>query len=334
MIEDDPLWNPQHDEDPQRRAWRATLAPYALAARGLAEWNPPRVVRATPRLARWKWPLAAAALVGGVAVLHHHRMAWDEGRPWSVAAIADAPSTTLQPGQRIVTDANHGTSITVARIGTIELSPASSLRLLATRGGHHRVDLEQGHLRARIWAPPGYFGVSDGRSEIVDLGCDFDVWRQADGNGRVSVRSGWIAWRNGAAERLVPAGYEVRFVGDRISLPLRVEADVALRQAMAAFETQQAAVANDPVAFARVADHIADVASDADAMSLLSLLTEHPELASSRVYPRLARALGLPVDDAHRQAWQQGSRAAIDAWWARLPTQPKRWWMNWRDVFA
>ncbi|HNR91679.1 MAG TPA: hypothetical protein PKO41_04545 [Dokdonella sp.] len=328
MIDDDPLWDPEAAPDAELVGLRAMLAPYSVAARGIARWPALRIVRRRRSVGRW-WPLAAAAVMLIVSGLHHHRLQWEAGRSWAL----DGPMRTLAEGQRIATG-DAGTSIEVARIGRIELSPDSVLRLVETRTAHHRVDLEHGHLRARIWAPPGYFGLSDRHREIVDLGCDFEVWKQADGSGRAIVHSGWIAWRSGMDEQLVPAGFEVHFDGERITLPLRMDAEPALRQAMAAFETQRLSPHGDHDAFARVADRVADVAQDTDAITLLSLLTEYPELASGRLYPRLARALGVSVDPTHRRAWQTGSREAIDAWWARLPVQPKRWWLNWRDAWA
>jgi hypothetical protein len=48
----------------------------------------------------------------------------------------------------------------------------------------------------------------------------------------------------------------------------------------------------------------------------------------------LAAALGVSADDpVHRQGWIAGEHPPRNAWWDLLPTQPKQWWRNWRDLF-
>ncbi len=335
MTDDDPLWNPRATPDSELAGLRAALAAYAVSARGIAEWKPsttraPNRRRIAVRMGAW----AAAAAVLLALGVHRHRLDWDAGRPWTVEGAASASAAyALGEGQRITTGNGAGASIAVARIGRIELSPGSAMRLVETRPAHHRVDLEHGHLRARIWAPPGYFGLSDGRSEIIDLGCDFEVWKDPAGSGRVRVLSGWIVWRGAMGEQLVPAGHEVRIDHGRLSTPLRNDAPAAFRDAVTALDALLARDATDAGALAAAAVQVAASASDADRISLLSLLLQRPALASGPLYARAASAFGMPLDPAQRDALAAGDRTAVDAWWTRLPTQPKQWWANWRDMF-
>lgn len=330
---DDPLWNPAAAGDADLRRLRALLAPYGAAARGLGDWTPRAVAPARRRRG------AAAALAAGLAAClalyagYAWRLAWSDGRPWRVEASAAASvPARLAPGATLDTGAQESLTIAVARIGRIELSPRSTLRLVETRGGQHRVALDRGHLRARIWAPPGYFGVDAGAAEVVDLGCDFDVWKGADGRGRVYVRSGWVAYRLGAQEVLLPSGFAMEFDARRASTPLRPEAPPAFVQAVRELERALEATA-DPLAAREPAGRVAAAAADTDAFTLLSLLTRHPALADGPLYARLARALGVSADDsAHRAAWAAGDQAAVGAWWRRMPTQPKHWWSNWSDA--
>lgn len=328
----DPLWNPRHEgSDPLLRALRTHLAPLSLEARGCAQWQPPRAPRRRRR--RIIAVLAVAACLLAVVVAYHHRLQWDVGAAWTVRQVAIAPrDSALAQGQRIATDPTGPAMIDVARIGRIELSPDSAMTLVETRARHHRVALEYGHLRARIWAPPGDFGLSDAGTEIIDLGCDFDVWKSIDGSGRLFVRSGWIAWRSGAHERLVPEGFGLSFAAGRTTTPLRADAPHALVDAIEAIDAALATDATPSVDLEARARVLADAASDADAITLLSLLTEQPSLASGPLYDRLARAWGITPDAIHRRAWIVGDRAAIDVWWAKLPRPPKRWWLHWRDA--
>lgn len=328
----DPLWDPRHErDDPGLMALRRALAPLSVASRGLAPWPLPRRARMRRRAALVAVAVAASVLV--VVGAHQYRLRWPSGLAWPVLASAGVGGDTrLAPGQRVTTGSREASTIEVARIGRIELSPDSSMRLVETRSRHHRAELEYGHLRARIWAPPGDFGLVDGAVEIVDLGCDFEVWKMHDGSGRLFVRSGWIAWRSGAHERLVPEGFGLRFEADRASTPLRAEASPALVDAVGAIDRVLAAGAQRQADLDASARAVSDAAGDADAITLLSLLTERPSLANGPIYARLAQAWDVTLDASHRRAWAAGDRTALDAWWARLPRPPKRWWLHWRDA--
>ena len=324
---DDPLWDPQLGGDDELEHLELLLGRYGVAARGLILRVPAAPARAPRRRLRFAAIAACAAALFALAGFAY-RLAWSDGAAWRVSGGA---LTRIAPGDVLRAGAGASLTIDVARIGRITLSPASTLRLVETRSGHHRVALDSGHLRARIWAPPGYFGVSDTSAEIVDLGCDFDVWKQADGRGRVFVRSGWIIHRTDTGEVLVPAGYAVEFDAQRASTPLRPEADAAFAQAVARLDASLDAPGTADVT---AAEAVASAATDADAYTLLSLLSRYPALARTALYPRLAHAFKETGDDAHRAAWTAGDPAAIDAWWRHLPTSPKRWWLNWPDVFG
>ena len=332
---DDALWNPTHDGDPGIRRLETLLAPYCAEARLPREWTrqpvaPPRRFR---RIAR----ALAAGLAASLLLYagHAYRLAWSDGAPWRVTNPVDrGVSAIVAPGGLLETGTQESLRIAVARIGEITLSPDSMLQLVETRAGKHRVDLQHGHLRARIWAPPGYFGVADDRSEVIDLGCDFDLWKQPDGSGRVYVRSGWVAYRVAAHEVLVPAGYAMQFDAEHPSTPLRPEADIAFVQAVQVLERALATPETSPRETRAASDAVARVAQDADAFTLLALLSDYPRLADGDLYPRLAQALKTTQNDTeHRAAWIAGRRTAVDAWWALLPIQPKHWWANWVDVF-
>lgn len=333
---DDTLWDPTAAADPELQRLQGLLAPYSVTARGLVEWLP------TEQPATRRWPRLAKIAVAGLAAClllyagHLHRLSWDEGQPWQVSARAAgnvATPSVVAPGTVLETSSHQSLTIAVARIGRINLSPGSRLRLLETRTGKHRVSLDSGHLRARIWAPPGYFGLSDGKAEIIDLGCDFEVWKNADGSGRVYVRSGWIDYGVGAYEVLVPAGFALRFSADRPFTPMRPEASPGFAIAVTNLERALSESGPSSAATLAASNRVAEAALDADGFTLLSLLTRYPPLAKGVLYPRLAIALKADASDpGHRAAWAAGSAHAMNTWWDLYPTQPKRWWGNWADV--
>jgi hypothetical protein len=168
---------------------------------------------------------------------------------------------------------------------------------------------------------------------VVDLGCEFILERDHDGSGQLRVLSGWVQQHMGGQERLVPAGHTLYFSADSASTALRDDAPTALRAAVKALDQAMPGEA-DAATLTELAGAVARSARDADLYTLMSLLLRDPTLASGPLYPRLARALEMPANDvAHRAAWIEGDHAAIELWWQRLPSQPKRWWTHWRDAF-
>lgn len=333
---DDMLWDPELDGDPELQRLQALLAPYSVKSRGLGEWMPRRD-SARSRLPR----LARIAVTGLAACLllyagHLYRLAWDEGQPWRVTGQTAGDTTmssVIAPGNLLETNKQQSLTIAVARIGRINLSPGSRLRLLETRTGKHRVSLESGHLRARIWAPPGYFGLTDGAAEILDLGCDFDVWKHLDGSGRVYVRSGWIDYEVGSHQVLVPAGFAINFSADRPFTPMRPKATREFAMAVQKLEHSMTESGSTSTATLAASRLVAEAAQDGDGFTLLSLLTQYPQLANGDMYPRLAIALKAAGNDqGHRAAWVAGNTHAMNSWWDLYPTQPKNWWVNWTDA--
>ena len=328
----DPLWDPALEGDAGLRRLTATLA----AFRHVPDPDfPPRARRPVPRRPRYRWPLASAAAVAacaiGLSLWLPWRLHWDQGARWTVVAEADAAPAALEVGTTWATSPRQTATIQVARIGSMQVLPGTTVRLRDTRTGHHRLELVEGRVRARIWAPPGYFGIAAGASETLDLGCEFEMSRDAQGTGSIQVTSGWVMHRVGRRETLVPAGSTLAFDDVRSGVPLAATASAGFRDAVDRLDLAMSAGRHAPD-LERAA---AAAATAADRFSLLALLTRYPELASGPLYPRLATLLGEPGDDPeHRRAWQAGSVQAMEAWWAKIPRPPKAWWLNWKDAFG
>jgi hypothetical protein len=338
MSEYDPaLWDTRLKADAELQGLQNLLAPYSVKARGLEDLMP-SIIPAKSRYAKFV-KLVASGLAASLLlyVAHLYRLDWDEGQPWQ-ASLLSIPEKTVTglvvaPGSLLETNLQQSLNIEVARIGHIALSPKSKLRLIETQANRHRVELESGHLRATIWAPPGYFGVTDGTSELVDLGCDFDLWKNLDGSGRVYVRSGWIAYRIGAYDVLVPAGYEMKFNAQRPFIPIRPNSNPDFVKSVHQLELVLTKSGASSIAALSASAVVAETAQDADAFTLLSLLTQYPPLAKGELYPRLAIALDVSVNNAtHRAAWGAGNMHAMSSWWDAYPTQPKNWLANWTDL--
>ncbi len=310
------------------------LQPFSVQARNVAARMPNWSSIALPRKRRWmhRWPTRIAAVlmiaIAAGSVFLNHRLQWAKGAAWSINSAAGAAST-LRVSEQISTGPSEQLKIAVARIGAMQLSENSAIQLVQTGPAQHRVRLLYGQMRAKIWAPPNWFGVSVGEAEVLDLGCDFEIDQARDGNGVIRVYSGWIAYRIADTEVLVPADHSAHFDSHHIGIPIRVAAKQPWRDQIAALERAiSAGVDSRPMEIA-----IARTASDDDRFSLLSLLTRHPQLAQGPLYKRLAGMFALDAENAdHRNRWASGDQAAIDQWWQRLPRQPKQWWRHWPDV--
>lgn len=321
----DPLWTPSDPGDADVARLESLLRRYRHSKNMPVPAPKPTAPR-RPRAAM-RWAVACVLLLGlALSAWLPWRLQWVEGAPWPIDGIQ---RESLPVGGQLATAPGENRRLDIARIGVMDLSPESRVTLLETRPGHHRVALESGHFKARIWAPPRYFGVRIGAAEVLDMGCVFEMWKHPDGKGRIVVRSGWIMHTVAGVETLVPAGFELRFDDQRAGMPVRPGASEAFTSAATRVDAAKLASTRDREAEARAAS----LATIDDTYTLLSLLTRHPVLADGPLYPRLANLLGVPGDDArHRSAWALGQTTAIDAWWAHMPQPPKQWWRHWRDA--
>ncbi|MCU0755455.1 MAG: hypothetical protein MUE46_10090 [Xanthomonadales bacterium] len=323
----DPWTDPETETEILRL--QATLRPLRHQTRPLPErCFPPR------RRPRWGLALAAAVLVAviGPSAGAAWRFSWPEGAAWSGTIMtADGASTAVQlePGREFQVPGTHHAEFAIARLGSLQLDPGTTLRLIETRSGQHRAELLQGRLHARVWAPPGVFGVQLGQTRALDLGCVFTLSRDAAGHARLEVQSGWVLL-SGPHESLVPAGAQADIDPVRgPGTPYRHVAAPALRTALARIDALQGGVAPSGPEVAAVLD----AASDADALSLVALLSRYPTLAAGPLLPRTERALpqAAAVD---RERLRRGDPSALNPLWEALPyPRAKSWWLHWRDAY-
>ncbi len=336
----DYLWDRGDPADPEIVRLEALLAPARM--RTQRRRASPR--RRGPR--RLAWAAAAMLLLGlGLASLLAHRLAWREDAPWPLlatrgevlsrpagstgphAASSGPPAAALAPGAELRTGADGEAWLGIARIGRLHVAPGSRLRLDATRAGHHRLRLFEGRVHARVWAPPGHFGIAVAGGELVDLGCEFTVEVDAAGDGLLEVHSGWVMLEAGGHEALVPAGARLALRGgEPAGLPYDAGASPRF---LAALGRVQAGDGVDPQG-AEIRELLAS-AGPRDAISLLSLLQRQPALAAGPLFDDLRARLGassvVRADVLARRA------GALDAWWDALPyPRAKQWWWQWRDA--
>ncbi len=335
---DDYLCDPRAKPHPEIQALERLLQPLSANALRLAH-RPLALPRQSTRALRRRYfqvAVAVAATLACVYVAHLYRLSWPDASPWPASIVqADGSirSTVLRVGEQLVTGPIETASLEAARIGKVRLAPSSEVRLIQTRGGRHRIELVNGRLHAKIWAPPSHFGVEHGELRFIDLGCEFELNVERSGSGTLAVTSGWVIYGREDKQILVPEYYSLAFDGESAQVPVRLDSSSEFRNRVDALDAQLTLNAADRPRVSDLAQAIAARARDEDYFTLLNLLVKHPSLAAGPLYPRLAKALGIErIDESHRARWASGDASSREEWWQRLPKQPKSWWLNWRDA--
>ena len=134
---------------------------------------------------------------------------------WQVANLDGVPTIAskgfgntgrLGVGQWLETDDKSRAQISVGSIGHVEIDPNTRVRLLETQPTEHRLELAEGKLSARIWAPPRLFFVDTPSAVAADLGCAYTLEVGKDGSSMLRVTSGWVELQLKDRESVVPAG--------------------------------------------------------------------------------------------------------------------------------
>lgn len=354
--EDDYLWDRGGPVDAEVAALERLLSPHAWRPRERTSATSMRRVSASvpavapppssrTRARRRRWPLAWAAVATlavcgfGLQAWYAHRLQWPQAQPWRIAGVegsvridgeALAGDGTLAPGSELETGADGSARLRVARIGEMVLGPGSRFAVIETGDGRHRTALRSGRLWARIWAPPGSFGVATPAGDVFDLGCEFVLVAGEDGSGSLTVRSGWVQIDNHWREVLVPEGARVDFSErGEPGIPYDLGASDGFRSALRELQRHGDTVSSEgPEVRALVA-----ASRPQDAISLLALMQAHPRLAEGPLFDRMVQVMPADARVTRAAVRAEGGRA-MHAWWNALPyPRMKRWWLQWPDAF-
>lgn len=238
---------------------------------------------------------------------------------WNVEAIAGTPKAgnqsiaengKLAVGQFLETDANSRARVEVANIGQVELAPNSRVRLVKTHSTEHRLSLERGLMQAKILAPPRLFIVDTPSAVAVDLGCEYTLEVDADGNSKLHVTSGFVALERDGRESIVPAG-AVCFTrrGRGLGTPFSDDASVEFQEAVRRFDFENGGSA--------ALETIIKEARLYDALSLWHLLSRVPKNERGKIFDALA-AFVKPPKNATRAGVLRLDKKMLDAWWMEI----------------
>ncbi len=254
---------------------------------------------------------------------------------WTVQSLDGAPSVAGSPiaapsqlpiGEELTTDAQSRARIGVSTIGFVDVEPNSRVRLVASRAREHRLALDRGEIRARIWAPPQLFFVNTPSSTAIDLGCAYTLNVDERGWGRILVESGWVAFEHNGRESFIPQNAMcVTRPGAGPGTPCYTDAPDGIAEALTILDFAP----TDDVRRAGALDVVLSRARAKDAFTLWHLLSRVTVPERAQVYDRLA-SLVPPPSGVTREAILSGNRRAREAWWNALGLDSMSWWQIWK----
>ncbi len=327
------LFDPAAAPDDEIAALEQALSP--LTHRAAPPAWPARVARvdiSRRRVLRWALPLAALVVVAvSVGLVATPRTGW------RIETLAGAPTidgepiggaARLRPGDRLETGAGASVRLAISWLGSVEVEPGSSLRLVSARERDQRLALEEGTLHARISAPPRWFTVETPAATAFDLGCAYTISVDRAGDGLLEVVSGWVALAGRGRESFVPRGAKARLSGARgPGTPFYFDAPAALTAALDRLDGEN----SDAAAHAAALEVALDSARPRDAMTVWHLLARSDDRAvRERIVARLDQLAPAP-EDHDRAALLAGDRDALDRRWSSLGLGSAEFWRIWRQ---
>ncbi len=236
---------------------------------------------------------------------------------WKVETLAGMPTIEnssengkLAVGEFLETDANSRAKIQVANIGNVEVAPNSRVQLVKTTSTEHRLSLEKGELKAKILAPPRLFIVDTPSAVAVDLGCEYTLEVDKDGNVKLHVTGGFVALEKDGRESIVPAG-AIAFTkkGKGIGTPFSEDASPKFQTALYRFDFENGG--------SQMLQTIINEASLYDSLTLWHLLSRVEKTERGKVFDALALQVKSPAK-VTREGILKLDKKMLDAWWQEI----------------
>lgn len=236
---------------------------------------------------------------------------------WNVETLAGMPkvgnsfeSEKLAVGEFLETDANSRARVQVANIGNVEIAPNSRVKFVKTTSTEHRLSLEKGELKAKILAPPRLFIVDTPSAVAVDLGCEYTLEVDQDGNGKLHVTSGFVALERNGRESIVPAGaMALTKKGKGVGTPFSEEASPKFQAALYKFDFENGG--------SQMLQTIIREASLYDSLTLWHLLSRTQKTEREKVFDALAVQIKPPAN-VTREGILKLDKKMMAAWWKEI----------------
>jgi hypothetical protein len=238
---------------------------------------------------------------------------------WNVETLAGTPTAgneaigekgKLSVGEFLETDAVSRARVQVSNIGQVEIAPNSRVQLVKTQSTEHRLSLERGLMKAKILAPPRLFIVDTPSAVAVDLGCEYTLEVDKDGNSKLHVTAGFVALERGGRESIVPAGatcFTRRGLG--LGTPFSDDASLEFQRAIQRFDFENGGSAS--------VQTIIKESGLYDSLTLWHLLARVPKNEREKVFDALARYV-KPPPGVTREGILRLDKKMLDNWWKEI----------------
>jgi hypothetical protein len=289
------------------------------------EFRPP----SRPRASWWPGAIAAALVVGAATWLAFSRPAAGPSA-WQIAKLegsvsvngrATSTAAPLYTGQSLRTGPASSVTLAAGDFGELTIAPESELRVLHSAAASQRLRLERGVLHAFIWAPPRQFVVDTPAARAIDIGCEYTLSVDEEGNGAIRVQMGWVAFQHLGRESFIPAGASCTTNARRgPGVPAFDDAPEELRSALDSWNRSA-----DPASL----DRILAAARRQDGLTLWHLLSRVNAAERGRVFDRFAQLIPLPPEVTRDEVLTLRPQA-IDLCWNALNLEKADWWREWK----
>jgi hypothetical protein len=233
-----------------------------------------------------------------------------------VAAVPEikdaAAAATLKVGEWIETK-DAAREILVGDVGRVQLAADSRLQVRHVSADETRLYLERGSMEAFVSADarPRFFQVDTDAARCVDLGCRYTLEVADDGDAKVRVVTGQVAFEDGRREVFVPAGAVCTARKGRGSGTPRFEETRV--EVASAFDAYDAAPAERRRELAKAAlDAVRDARDTLPAWHLLQDGDAETVRAAEAKLEAVAGKLGPSSASDARTAWKE--KLAAECW--------------------
>lgn len=226
----------------------------------------------------------------------------DVGQFWKVTGVEGSPkieneenpsgktvsgADSMKIGEWLVTDSVSKAVINVSNIGTIKLGPKSKVKLVKSAAGDYRIKLEYGTIDANINTEPRNFFVETKSVTAVDLGCEYTLTSEENGDGVVYVKSGKVSLESPNRATLVPAGqYCMTREGIGPGTPYSADASEELKRALINFDFRNCET--------ECVNKVINSAGKKDAITLINMIPRVDSLKKITIVEKLDRYTKTP----------------------------------------
>lgn len=317
----DYLWDRSGPADPEVQKLETLLANYRMAERPLR--FPAREPQGLSiRAWRLGFALAVCAVIALALFAYRAYNTAKSGYPFLAeqghpdVEGRSMKSGILHVGQSLETTAGERVRIQVATIGEVEVRDQSQLKLLESREGRQRLAMPYGTMHARIYAPPAVFVVDTPAARAIDLGCEYTLKVDKNGNGHLSVDLGWVQLEYSGTKSLVPSGMVAEIASGGLITPAYYpDATQSFRESLVRWSVSD--TMTDPERL-QLLDTLLKEARLRDSMTLVNLFFRtHSSAERAHLFDRLNQLVPAPPE-VKRDDVVSGSFNAVGPWWPEI----------------